>query len=417
MHISRRLAVVMTATLTVCAWSQTIGKPAPDVELKVKEQQGGATKDKFLIRDYRGRLVTMYFWRTRNVQSVELLKMMRDLEQKYRPKGVIFMDFCSDSKEKVEKFVQDEAIDTLSDHIYGLGVKRLQEMYGALSEPFVVIVDPWGILRWRGHPLDGVEERILEFLEKYPPPGGDPEWLDRHLRQAERLLDQGEIGRAYTVAKQVLDYTNEENEYHAKAESLTEKIEGAAEEWLKQAIKHEEKGEYDDAARIVAQISVRIAETDLAHDAEQEIGRMNGRRELKERIREALKQARAEVLLDEATVFEERGDYESAIEVYRRVIKKYEDTQAERTAKQALERIKNDPEVQQAIARARKQRMADRWFDLGRRCARLGLYDEARQWYEKILSEHPDTSAADKARAALRELPAVDKEQAARKQP
>ncbi|RMF75242.1 MAG: hypothetical protein D6744_13695 [Planctomycetota bacterium] len=406
----RTLVAVLFASLIASnaapALAQAIGKPAPEV---IYEKGKDKEDDRFLVEKHRGRVLVLYFYRFGNLESIEMLKYMSSMEEKMRPRGVRFIGFCANSKQRFEQETREgeTEIPLMRLQYYGNIMKLVQMAYRALSEPYVVIIDANGIIRWRGHPLDGFEERLEWVLKRYPPPGGDPQWLDGRLRLADKLLSQGEIGKAYTAAKMVFDFTDEDQPQHAKAESMMEKLKGEAEKWLKKAIEFEQAGEYDKAAKIVADISVRIEGEDVARDAEQEIGRMNGRLALKEKIREALDVARGSLILEQAAVAEERGDYETAIRLCEKVRDDFEDSDSDiaEQAEKEIERIREDPEAQETLAKVRRTRLADRWYDLGERCEKMELYDDARAWYEKLIKEYPESEAAEKAKTALARLP------------
>jgi tetratricopeptide (TPR) repeat protein len=149
-----------------------------------------------------------------------------------------------------------------------------------------------------------------------------------------------------------------------------------------------------------------MEDEEAAKTAEQEIGRMNGTRELKEKIREALKDARAGLVLEQAAGFEQTGDYESALRLYDAVSEQYKETKSGNAAIDAIARIRDDQAAQKAIAARRELRLADRLLDLGERYRRLELYDQAREQFELLIKDHADSEAAKQAREELKTLPA-----------
>ena len=394
---------------TPLAQAQTIGKPAPDYKIKDDEnRQQQKEEERFLIEEQRGSMVLMYFWRTSSLESIEKRADIKKLGEKYKKRGLRVIDLVVDPKQKYEDFAKDNEIEDISDNGRWYGTRVIQPSFGAYSEPYVVLVDGRSIIRWRGHPADKLEQRIQHFLKRYPPPAGNEDWLVSRLQDSEKLAEKRQFGKAYTAAKEVADFTDDSSSHHATAESKMESLEGKAGEWLKEAIELEQNADYDNAARIVAEISIRYAETDVARDAEVEIGRMNGRLELKKKIREAMNNVKGEVLLDEAAQLAESGDYETALELLEKVRDEeaYEDTKAAKTAKKTIERIEGDAEAQQAIAAKRAERMADRYLDIAERFTKSQMYDEARSYYEKLVAEYPDSDIADQAKDALKNLPA-----------
>jgi hypothetical protein len=301
---------------------------------------------------------------------------------------------------------------------------------GALSDPYVALVDPRGVLVWRGVPDDRLEQRLADLIERSKPPLGDQRWLDRRYRKAERFLNQGDYGRAFTVARDLFRMTDDSHAEHSKSEALMPRCVEAAERGLTEAIQAERDGDLEEAARIVAQIAVRFHDPDEAEGgdrdrpgqgqgpgqrnrqnesinrrAELEIGRMNGNRELKALIREARNNAEGELQIDYAKDYEDDDFYIEAKRIYEDVVEDFEDTDAAKEAKRRLRRIERDKSIREKVAQRRARDQAVRWLDIGERFATLKMYDEARERFERIITEHSDTVAAERAKELLAELP------------
>jgi tetratricopeptide (TPR) repeat protein len=413
-------AVLLVAVPASAQRIATIGKVIPDDKIKLEWDRG--EEEIYLFRELRGGIAVFYFWRSRNLDSVERLAEMTALHGKYRDKGVRFISVTADKKEKFEEVARERDFSAFRYWFWNATV--LYHMLGALSDPYVVLIDPRGVLAWRGVPDKGFEQRLADLIAETNPPIGDPKWLDRRYRQAQRLHDQRDYGKAYTIARALYKMTDESHSAHEKARALMERCEGAAEEWLREAIQAERDKDLEKAARIVAEIAVRFEDPDEDEDdrsrrgdrrddndesikrkAEIEIGRMNGNRELKKLIREAQNNAEGQVLNDQAAALEEDDYYVDAKRIYEKVIKDYEDTDAAKEAKRRLKRIERDKSIQQKIAERRSREQAIRWLDIGDRFAAMELYDEAREHYERLVKEHPDTTAATRAKERLSKLP------------
>jgi len=386
----------------------TIGKKVPDVKFKLDDKE-----DFYLFRALRGNIGVFYFWRSSNTASVEILSEIKDLHRKWSTKGVRFISITMDKKDKAEGILTEKEADFFTYLFYESsgGYYHL----GALSDPYVALVDPRGILAWRGVPDDRLEERLADLHARTDPPAGNEQWLDRNYRKAERFYDQREYGKAYTIARDLFKITDEAKTTHEKGRALMAKCEAAAEEWLKEAIQAERDKDYEKAARIVAEIAVRFEDPDedqeeerrgggsqesdesINRQAEREIGRMNGNRELKKLIRDARLNAEGELHNDRAAGLEEDEYYVDAKHVYEHVVKEYEDTEAAKEAQKRIRSIERDKEIQKKIADRRARDQAVRWLDLADRFAAIKLYDEAREHYEKVISEHPDSEEARRA--------------------
>ncbi len=393
-----------------------IGKPAPEFPT-AGDTKGRGRDDQIKMfnvqKKLAGRVVMFYFWRTTDTYSIDLFPKVHELLKKYRSRGFDVIAMSPDNHERVDKLFDDGTVEPIpspskeSDprNFYGTAYKATQMAYGAMTHPYIVIVDPWGRIFWRGRPPKDLDSFIGRILDELNPHGGDERWLDRRLREAETLLAQGELGKAYSKAKLVADMTDVGNERHNKATTLMDQIEGKAEKWLSEAVQLEHDGQREQAARIVAEISVRIADTEIARKAENEIGRMRGDRRMKEAIRKALDEVRAELELEKARLLADDGLYEEAIELYRKIVKDYKKTRAASLARAEQKKLLSDPAMQKKIAASRARAQAWRWLDIAQRYEQLGMLEQARVYYQKIVDEHPDTPAADDARQRLAALP------------
>ncbi len=413
----------------------TIGARPEDIELKV-----GNTTRLFTVDDYEGRVLVLYFWRTTNLESVEWLDKLKDLDKRFAPKGVRFMTGVLEQPEKADKVIDEKGVDDILStnmRLYGRG---WAEFFGAMSHPYVVVVDPDGYIAWRGNPNDRFEERLNETLEATNPPSVDAKWLGRKLRAAEKHLDDGEFGKAYTAAKFVQRIAIENSKESQAADSLMGKAETAAADWLKKAIEFERADNLDKATYIVAQISVHFGapekrtlnrrdergqpapagnnenERDLrrpvAQDADNEIGRMRGAVKVKDMIRTQLEAARGDVMNTRAADLEERKQYDRAHERYAEVVKKYPDSEPAKAAKAAIERLRTSPAVAEQVKKARAVAAARRLLDLGNRCEQQKLPALARQHYEQLVADHPESPEAKTAAERLKSLPASEAETA-----
>lgn len=404
-----------------------IGRAAPEIHyFKDNGDQPDEERVPF-PQNYRGRVLVMYFWRTTSTESVRWLKDVADLCKRYEKQGVRLVGFTYEKKEKVDPVLTEGQVE-INDRWYGPGTRSYQQACGAWMHPYVVIVDSFGKIAWRGHPAERLEERIEDVLAAAPPYGADSSWIESKLREANRALDTGDLGRAYTLANDVRLVTDCGSSEHEKATSMMDSIEEKARAWLTKAVDLEREGKIDEAARIVAEISARFAvrnkvlcpgdsrpqgnqpsggsnaPRDIRTEAENEIGRMNADRKLKEAIRAAVKNARGALQNDLAADLIELKQYDDAAAIYKDVIKNFEETQAAEAAKRALKQWEEDPQLRAEVEAARKEKLARIWLALGEHYTRLKMMDRAREQYQKILDEAGDSQTARRAKQRLDEM-------------
>ncbi len=390
------------------AVAQKVGLPAPDIKNENRnEQQRSEEFTEFLVSEIRGRIGVLFFFRSTDPESGEVAPTLNQINEKYRGQGVRVFGFTPENKEKGEEFAKAKEI-SFTWH-WG---NASAAVYDVVSYPYVFIIDPSGVITWKGHPLDELERRIKEQIVRTPPIGVDESALNAKLERAESYKSQGEFGKANTLAAQVRLITEEGNAAHEKAKTLQESLLESAKKWLEEAREAYRNKEYDKAVRIVAEVNVRFAtdkkegpEADLLAESDTEIGRLRGDIETKAMISRAIDNARGELKNDEAAELERMRDYAAAMRLYRSVIEEYPKLAAGKAAKEALERLTTDPKLQAEISRIRAAERAQRLFDIAERYARVEMYDVAREQYQKIVKDYPREPVAQRAREALRSLP------------
>jgi len=402
---------LLVSALALSAYGQrpvSLGNRAPDLKVKQKGADGKEELKWSIEQNLHGRIGVLFFWRTNSVESIQLHKELSQLAKDYGGKGVVFSNFVAESEQRVKEATDREGLEPLGVYqFYEIGVLRWQLWCGVMQTPGVAILDPWGDVVWRGHPDQGLREKLNDMLAKRLPPAGDDHWLSRQFRKAEKLQSEGEIGKAYTEAQLLSRVALEGAEHQSKATGFMEKMEGEADKWLKQAVEAQRRGELEKAAHIVAQIAVRLKETDIGRRAENEIGAMSADRTIKEHIRTARKNAEGELELEKAARYEDAELYDKALAIFKIVStdEKYSDTPAAKFAKDRIKTIQEDPGIRAAVAKVRAARQAERWFDIAQRAQDAKLYTLARSYYERIVKEHPDSPSATDAKDRLKDLP------------
>lgn len=431
-----RLALCLGGLLLVpAAFSQiqigTIGKQAKDL-FYWRDDKG---EIKFSLKRYQGRVIVFYFWRTANGESVDQLRLLNGMEKKMRDKGVRFVSMCPDEGETVESFLKEKNLELFTGdkevyNFYGPVIRFVQMAFGSMSHPECVIVDAYSNIVWRGHPADRLEDHIREAVETSRPIAGDPKRLEQKMRKAEKLIDEKEYAKAYSLARTISLATNEDSPENSKAKSLMEKVEQKGGDWLKEA-RDAVATDKEKAAYIVGQLVVRLEDPDkelkkqkegentnrggdgntgdakegLFRDANNAMGEMFADRKLKDLIRKAMENAQGEILIEQAQDYEDIDRYDDARVCYKQVMDKFKETVAAKSAETAFEKIRTDKKTGQALTKARSEEEARRWLDLGERFAKAELYPQAREQYERVIKEHGKSEFSKIAKERLEKLP------------
>jgi tetratricopeptide (TPR) repeat protein len=344
----------------------------------------------------------LVFWKSTDSTSLDSIPLLNKLHKR---RGVEVIAITPEDKNTAGGTVRGKGME----FTVGYG-GELDKKYKVSSYPRVFMIDTRGILVWRGHPGE-LEDRLSEQMRKTPPVGADAATLRNRYNKAKALFDQREYGRAYTLAKEVADVMEESESLGEAARSLMTELEKQAATLLEEAKQARQTGDFEKACRLIAVLTVRFAGADVATEAEDEAARLRSDRKSKNLCRKAIENAKGELRNDEAADLEASKKYPEALSSYRSVAEKFTGTEAAKTAKSAIQRIKSDPSIQAHIRKWYDDEQADRWLDLADRFAKVEMFDMAREFYAKVVESHPRSPAATKARKRVKKLPSADGDQ------
>jgi tetratricopeptide (TPR) repeat protein len=401
----RTTLLLLAGFASSAALAQKIGDPAPDIEFK--EGDRGSGESRFNVGEYRGRIILMFFYRSTDPVSLDAMSIISGVINDYAGRGVVVHAITPEKQEQAEGPMKAKGFEP-PHRFYG---QAFQEIYEITSYPYIILVDPQGIIAWKGHPFHDLEGVLKEQIRRTPPIGAREEALQRMMKRAEEFHSQGECGKAITVVLTVMRVTEKGGNMHEQANSLREKLLESAKKWLEEAREAKRAGDNKKACRIVAEVSVRFetdktegAEKELAAEAATEVGRLRSEMATKEMMDNELNNSRGELKNAEALDMEEVQDYPEAIRIYRKVVEDYKDTPAAKAAKEAIDRLTGDPKIKSFIDDRRKDEQADRWYDIADRYLRAKMEEQAKETLEKIVRERPRSPAATKAKEALKKL-------------
>lgn len=119
-----------------------LGQPTPDFELS--DLNGSLHR----LSDYRGRIVILNFWSAECPHSERTDRFMPELLAQWREE-VIVLPIASNRNESIQ--MVEEASKTRRIPMVLLDMNQVvADLYEAISTPHIFVIDPEGILRYRG---------------------------------------------------------------------------------------------------------------------------------------------------------------------------------------------------------------------------------------------------------------------------
>jgi len=130
-----------------------IGKPAPPLDVEQWLGEKPAVKGKFAL---------VVFWAPWSIPCRKLIPQWNALQKKFADRLVV-LGLTSDTKEEVDH-MSEPAVEFAS----GIDTKaRMSIASGVTSIPYVLLLDPKGVVRYQGHP-SALDEKKLETLLPKP---------------------------------------------------------------------------------------------------------------------------------------------------------------------------------------------------------------------------------------------------------
>ena len=177
--MTKKLVLMITASLVLVAMLSCEAEVESKTEAGPEVSKGMAPEinatdwlntKPLSLKMLRGKIVVVEFWATWcgpcRVSIPHLIKM----NQKYRQKGVVLISLTNEPRGTVAPFAKKMKMD------YPIGMGSTSgTAYGVRGIPHAFVIDPAGIVRWTGHPMNGLDEAVEKTLKDYPPKDGGAE--------------------------------------------------------------------------------------------------------------------------------------------------------------------------------------------------------------------------------------------------
>lgn len=375
--------------------AQRVGEPAPPIAARA----AGDRQERVTLAAQRGKVVVLCFLRTDAPDADQTFATLARVHAALGPRGVEVIAVTSEEREAAVAAARERG--AAFDLICG---SDAAESYGVVSFPRAVLIDPQGVIAWKGDPSDDLERRVGELVSRAPPRRVDPGSLGRRLEQARRLQADGHLGRAYALVSEVAELASGDERLAADAAALVGQLEKAARERLEDLRQAVRARAFDDAAKHAAELSEYFAGAGFSDEVEREAERIRADPSGRNALDRARREVAAQRQLDQAAELEQERQFAAALDAYRGVAEKFTGTAGAAQAEQAALRLAADEGVREQLRRDRAEAEAQRWLHIAEQFVRVEMPDQAREWFRKVIDEHPASAAARSAREQLARL-------------
>lgn len=394
------MSLIAGLLLALPAAAQRVGDKAPEWEEEIHRpgQGSGSSQEKTKRDAFAGRILIACSIRTNDRQSLQVLQQMLDLSKRYSDRGVDVMFTTVEPMERITKKLEELNANNVW---WGAEFGGFESAMGIDAYPRCTIIDVDGYFRWFGHP-SAVEEALKQEMIVRPPIGSRPGDIADRVARAKQLQAKQQYAQAYTLVRDLA--LREGSPQYSEVDALRTQLEEQAKKQIGEAMQLQYT-KPEECCRMMAAISVRFEGTDVASDADVELGRLRSEKDTKILIRDQVSNAQAQLAADRAAELGKQGRWVDALQRYRDIVADYEETPAGKAAAKEIERISADPKIRKQIDEWQAEQQARRWLAIADQAASLQLWDLAREHYQKVIDTHPKTDAATEARTRLGKLP------------
>ena len=228
----------------------------------------------------------------------------------------------------------------------------------------------------------------------------------RRIGKEMRAVRKAIAAESYAEAIERLDALQKEVKGHpleAELKKLQAAVDEAGRGLLETADRLAARKSTLDALRLLRRGAADFKGSRVGSRLKQAAAKLVRTKEGRKAARELRREERARPDLEAALQAERRGDFVRAAQLFERVIERAAGTPLEKEAADRLQRLEKDEDIGRLIRKARAEKAATDLYRKGLRLLRRGDASGGRKLLEEVIERYPDTKAADKARAKLKE--------------
>lgn len=363
----------------------------------------GKTLDNSVVssKALHGHITALYFWQTDSPTSHDQITQLNKLNSQYRKRGVELIGVGMDSDiKKFRDFVNKNKIVWPQIH----GPSQKSPLSPALfkkagNAPIVILLDPKGTQRWTGMVKD-LDAAIQKELKTHPPKPSANQWRAialASLTGASSAIKQKDFGRVVAYLSQVNPKMKNDRQVQMAALAMASQfnIKGQDAQQLKDALK-----DYPEAGKFV-DMSQKMSSPQLQMLAKQFLRSAPPPQAPRPRMNQA---KRAAGRLKIAQRYAKAGKHHEAYRILRKLVKKYDGTDAAIQAASLIAKYESDQTFKSAHALFIQNKEAKSLLMMAKNYLAAGKQDLARTQLNELIKKFPQTQSAADARLELNKL-------------
>jgi thiol-disulfide isomerase/thioredoxin len=365
------------------------------------------------LENLRGKIVLIDFWATWCGPCMAEADHMVKINEEYGPKGLAFIGISLDQNKGRMLQVCDQQKFTWPQYFDGLVWKnRIGTEWGVNSIPATFLIDPDGVVAWKGHSA-GIDRPLAELFRTKPPRLVDPKVVaeaNKLLDQTESALKANDAAAAMKVLATVPADVRKDPKAAQRIDAVLKSLGNAADEMLAEADALAEQKKFADAAsrlRDLSKLTALPASKKAADRLATLVNNPEARAQLaaaEQAERDKERVARADEALAAAKKVQREGKHEQAYTQFKSVTRLFANTPAADAAAEHVAKYEKDPVFVRRANEKAAESKARSALSMAANYKSAGRTDKAREKLQSVIDEFPGTSFAETARKELAAL-------------
>ena len=361
----------------------------------------------------KGRLVLVDFWATWCGPCMAEAPHMVKVRDKYQERGLVIIGISlDDDKAKLLRVAQQSNF-TWPQMFDGKGWEnRMAKEWGVTGIPATFLLDPEGVVVWKGHPAQ-MDAPIEKAFAATPPRIIDPKLLasiTTSLDEAERMLKDKKTAEALKAFSRIPADARSDGKLSARVDALQKELQGHADQAYTDADALIEKKDFANAVAQLKGLS-NLKGLPIAQRAAGRLKELLAMPEVKAATeaaakaqKDAEKAGKADEALAAARKLQADKKDEQAYNQFKTITTAYPNTPAAAAAEAEIKKYDADPIFTKKRIQALADSKAKGMLSVAASYKSAGKTDEARARYQAVLDQFPGTTYADQAKKELDKL-------------